>query len=825
MHKKSHIKHKIIWIFTSILAVIVLAIIIVPPMINLNSLKDKIETTIFKETGIKSEIHGNINFSLLGRTTIIAHNISIPNGVISSIKFTVPLYSIFNLSDANITDKITVNGASFIVSKIVPFDINIPIIVYDSKIKFLNKEYNIVSAKLSKNNINAIVKTDQHKYQITSINNKFDIKNKNNELSISGTLFPNGTANAQIQINAQDINLWFEFEKPKITKRFPITANVIWNGSYGFVFSNISADGVSGEITLNEDGYKTIKLKTKTANYDMSFILQDTDILKNASFDIDFYGEIKFLDKRFKHLYVNTVGLDNEIKINKIIADELEITGGNIDASGAHNLFVSLPENNVKTTCLFDGTPDKWSCKEFSYDDKIFGTIIVDKDSFYITASSNAEIKDIQKIINSAKRFGVKGIIKFNFSDTAGVITISGKEVSIKYDSAKNKSLKWADIDLPFLPNFMTTEAGDFVWNKNTMYFVPKSKTWNLSITKDYFYLSGNDFKKWFPNINLDFLQNNSYIISGNYKKGSISDLTIEIANHKFTGSASDKSITLKTDILNLDSFISSEFIDNFEQLSFFTNAPVVAPFELDTNVSLSAKSLIYRGQKYNNFVYSLKKNIQTFSITDSNRGNMLATINKDNIRYDINIQLNKFAFDEKLLPQKMPLNISDSTITADINLTTSGKIAHDIFSNLNGTFDAIFDGGILYGLGIETFYASAQKINLLNAEFALSRALESGTTPIKQMHIIGKYDKGDIKTIAPLAIYARHTDITGNFEISDNKMFAALQLLLRGTSLNPTPIDLIIYDNGQREYSLSEIMMNFDSDYMRQFTKTHEKF
>ena len=332
-------------------------------------------------------------------------------------------------------------------------------------------------------------------------------------------------------------------------------------------------------------------------------------------------------------------------------------------------------------------------------------------------------------------------------------------------------------------------------------------------------------FKKWFDKLDLQSLQNLSYIVSGNYEHGNISDLTIQIAQHKFVGSATKDSITLKSEFLNLDSFISPQFVDNFESLSFFINDPITIPFDLDTKISLSTKVLIYKGEKYNNFVYSLKPGTQTFSITDSDRGNLLANITKDNIKYAINIQLNKFKWDEKLLKSDMPLNISDSSITAEIKLKTYGKIAHDIINNLNGTFDATFDGGVLYGLGIENFYASAQNINILNAEYALSNALNGGSTPIKQMRIIGTYDMGNIKTTVPLTLSMRHTDVIGNFEIKDNKMFAQLRLVLRGTSPSPEPIELTIYDNNYREYSLSEIMTNFDAEYMRSFVKSHNKF
>ena len=825
MPLKPRYKRRILWSIISIIGLALFALIIVPPMIDLNSFKPKIQEFILKQTGVNAQIHGNVNFSLLGETTIIAHNISIPNGVISSCEFSIPLRDIFNISNADISGKMTVNGADLSVDKITPFESNTNITVKNSKIKFLNKTYDIVSADLSPEHISAIINTDQHRYKITSVKNKFDIKNKENSLSISGTLFPNGTALAHITINAQNINRWFEFEKPKITARFPITADISWDGGYGIEFSNISANGITGKIVLHPDGYKIIQLSNKNADYDMSFILKDTEILKNASFDLDFYGKIKFMDKKFKHLYVNTIGSNKEIKVNKITVDDINISDGIIDSNGAHNLIVSFLENGKKTTCEFNGTPNAWSCNKFSYDDKIFGNINVNRDNFNATITSNESIQDIQTIIDSTKRFGNTGTVNFSLKNMSGKIELENGKPTVKYSFVVGKKFKWANLGLEFLPDFMQSETGNFVWQNNMMIFVPDSKTWNLSIQDNHFYLSGDNFKKWFPNLDLQSLQNLSYIMSGNYKNGNISDLTIQIAQHKFTGSATKDSITLKSDFLNLDSFISPQFSDNFESLSFFTNAPIMIPFDLDTNISLSTNVLIYHEQKYNNFVYSSKKNIQTFSISDSDRGNLLASLTKNNTKYAIDIKLNKFVLDEKFLPTNMPLNVSDSSVTAEIKLNTHGKIAHDIIHNLNGTFDATLDGGVLYGFGFESFYASAKNINILNAEYALSSALNGGTTPIKQMRIIGTYDKGDIKTTIPLTLSMRHVDATGDFEIQDNKMFAKLKFILRGTAPEPAPINMTVYDNNYREYSLADIMTTFDPEYMQVFTQTHNKF
>ena len=537
------IKHKrrFLLFALGILGVSFFALMIIPPMIHLDSLKPKIEEIILAKTGIPAKIHGKVNISLLGRTTIVAHDISVPNGVISTCNFTVPLHSIFNLKNADISGNINIKGASLYIQKIVPFDINTNINIRNSKIKFLNKEYYVRYAELSKKLFFANVETDQHRYQITSINDEFIIKNKNNELLLTGKLHPDGTATAHINITAQNINRWFEFEKPKITGQFPITADIKWNGKYGFIFSNISADGVTGTIILHDDGYKKIELNAKHADFDMSFILHDSEILKNSDFILNFYGKIKFVDKTFKHLYVNVSGSDNEIKINKIIADDIVIQNGTIDKLGGHNLSITMLEKGKKTTCLFNGTPNDWYCEKFSYDNKIFGKLNVNKKRFDATITSKTKLPEMQFITDATQRFGKNGIIKFDFADAAGIITLNEGKVSLKYNFIKNKNLTWANIGLPFLPEFMTQEIGDFVWQNDTMMFVPHSQTWSISVTKDYFIVVGNNLKKWFPAANLNFISDLPYTISGNYKRDNISNLKLEIAKHQFIGSSSGK--------------------------------------------------------------------------------------------------------------------------------------------------------------------------------------------------------------------------------------------------------------------------------------------
>ena len=822
--KQKHL-NKILVFLLSVIAIFWLGLIIIPTQITINKLKPKIEEAILTQTGINAKIHGNVNFSLMGHTAIVAHNISVPNGVISSIEFGIPFFDIFDIKNANISGDIHVKGASLYIEKIVPFKINNKIIVDNSSIKFLNKEYKIVHADMSKDKTEAFVRTDQHKYEIKTNGNNFVIKNKNNDLNLTGELFNDGTAKGHIDIIAQNINRWFEFEIPRITGQFPIQADVYWDGEYGIKFDNISANGVTGSVEFQNDGYKIIKLKSNNADFDMSFFFENPEVLQTAVFDIDFYGNLKFLDKKFNHLKIMTHGSDNEIKVDTIIADNIKITGGTIDKDGAHDVFIAGPLSGLHTTCLFNGTPKDWYCKEYSHGNNITSVFSVKNDVIDADVYSTAIYADMKPFVVTIRKLASSGEVRFYYPDMVGTLHLGKDSYTVDYTRLDNRSLNQAKVSLKFLPDFMKDEPGDFVRVSGVMIFTPKSKQWQLSKSTDFFILRGENFKRLTRKVDLQAFNDLPYVLSGVYKNGNISDFTVEIAGHKLTGMMSGKSITLKTDVLNMDLFANKSFIQKFEELSFFTNHPILLPFETNMNVALSANKVILNSVEYKNFVYSLHNNTQTFSISDSNRGNLLASISKDNVKYSINIQLNKFLFDEKLLPKTMPLNISNTSVTAEIKLKTFGKIAHDIIDNLNGTFDASFEGGRLYGLGLAEFYASAPTLNTINAEGALFKALTAGITPIKKMHIVGTYANGDIKTTQPLSLAMPHTDAGGMFEIKNNEMMAQLKLVLRGTSPSPEAIDLIIYPNDTRDFSLSEIMLHFDPEYMREFIRTHNQF
>ena len=95
----------------------------------------------------------------------------------------------------------------------------------------------------------------------------------------------------------------------------------------------------------------------------------------------------------------------------------------------------------------------------------------------------------------------------------------------------------------------------------------------------------------------------------------------------------------------------------------------------------------------------------------------------------------------------------------------------------------------------------------------------------LKQIQIIGDYERGNFITTAPTTIAMRHTTGIGGFAITDGYMTAEFDLTLRGTAPTPATIQLSIIPDGMREYSLSDIMRQIDPGFMRAFVKTHNKF
>lgn len=821
---KPRYKRRIFWTTVSVLATGALTLVIAPSFVNLNNLKPKIQTAIFEQTGLNTKIDGNVNFSLLGGATIVAHHVMVDNGTLEHVLFSVPISKIFNLDTAELTGRIFIYGAKFDVSELVPPKFDNKIDFKDSIISFKGKDYEIIQGTLSNGMLNGIVRTNQHKYEFDSNGDEFHITNKNNNLEISGHLYSDGSARGKMSIDTPNVNQWFEFDEPKINERVKLTMDFDWNGDYGFKFSNIIGDNFYGEIELFDDGRRNIELTSNNADFDLSFLLAPTGVFRNTAFNLDLNGNLKFADLYFNHVKIDAVGTTSQIFIRNITADDITINGGTVNANGAENMPIRIKFDDIMTYCLFSGSPTSWKCADFTHGDLV-GSLSVENNKFEVFVQSNKKMPNNSDLIKKTKLLGDAGRINFQFADIGGTITVNKNDTVPSYRFAKNKPLSWLRTDLVFLPDSMKNAVGDFVWDDNGMSFIPHSNRWKLSLTKDFFHITGKNAKEWFTQIDLQSFNDFEYKISGNYKKSNISNLEIEIAGHTFTGSAIGNSITLKTELFNIDTFISQDFIDNYGELQFLTADPLMIPFMLDTSISLSADTVIYNGDDFTNFVYSLRNDRQSFSVTDNRRGNLLTSITKEHNKYKILLQLNKFSATGGILSSLMPINIFDTVVTGQATLATHGQIAYDIWYNMSGKIDMAFDGGYINGLGIDNFYANSQNITTLNAEFMLADALENGDSVLKNLHFIGDYNGGNFTTTTPFSLSLRHADATGTVTVNDGKMAVSMNLIMRGTSPLPAPIAMDILPSGRRDYSLSQIMINFDPDYFRDFVATHDKF
>ncbi|MBN1325356.1 MAG: hypothetical protein JW974_04025, partial [Alphaproteobacteria bacterium] len=819
-------KRRFFWIVFSAIAAVAMSFIIIPPFISLNSMKPALENAITQKTGLIAKINGNINFSLLGDTTIVAHNIVLPNGKIDSFRFTIPLSKIFNPESADLSGDLAVYGANISIETFTKPEIDNKIEIKNSVIHFMNNEYKIVQGRLYNGLFNGIVRNNEHKYEFDSDGDKFNISNKNNGLEISGRLYSDGTASGLLSIDTDDANKLFNFSEPKIHKHVKLKSNFDWNGKRGWKFYNIDGGDFTGKIRLFDDGHREITLNSDDINFDISFLLNKNSVFFDTKFNLDLSGNLKLGDRIFKHIKIDAVGEKDVLKINEIIADDIMVSSGEITAEGAKNLGINLKIYNINTYCLFSGDSENWGCNEFRHGD-FYGSINVKTNWFELYVKSDKNMPEKNTILKKISQLGENGYINFKFADAAGTIDLNKSIITPHYEFVKNRTLSWLGMDLYFLPKYLNNQTGNFSWTKNDVFFEPNSGKMKLTIGSNYFSINGNDIKDLFTGEDLRFLNNDmAYTVYGNYKGKNISNLKIKIAGHVFTGTAVENNITLKTDLLNLDTFTNQDFVDNFEENQFLTGDPLITPFGLGINLSLSADMIIYNGNQFTNFVYSLKSDSeQDFSITDSMHGNLLANITKNQNKYNIILQLNKFDISDNFLSSVMPLNISDTIITAQAELNTSGKIAYDIWNNLSGDIDISFDGGTLIGMGIDNFYASAENITSLNAEDILSQALDNGKSKIKKMRFIGEYDHGNFISTKPFVISMYRADAAGRMQITDGKMSVNMNLVLRGTSPSPDQINIEILPDGKRVYSLSQIMTNFDSDYLRDFSKTHDRF
>ncbi|MBO7656612.1 MAG: hypothetical protein J6S80_02710 [Alphaproteobacteria bacterium] len=821
---KPHHGRGILWTIVVTVGIIAIALLVVPNFINLNKLRPHFESAVFAQTGVVTKIHGDVNFGILGSPHLMAHGVETKHGITKMLAIKVPFSGLFDLANTEINGIITAYEPHINVDSLSLLHVKYQLYVKDAIMTFMGKDYKIIRGLFSHGTFDGQVRTNEHKYDIAFQGNNFTVKNKNLKLNIRGEYFPSGGAAGILEINTNKINDWFGFDEPKLLHNIKLTTNFYWDGGYGFKFMDIEANNVHGDITLEPNGWRTIRLYSDNTPFDFSFLSDPDKIMSDMTLNIDFHGDLVLKNRRFEHVKIDAVSTKEYIQINKVIADSISLTGGTIDKNGAHEIIFRAILDDKKTECLFTGTDTDWRCDTFTYGD-ISGSIKFKDKTIEANITSNKNI-DLKELESYVKRFGAKNaMVKFKFANMGGTFTLTPRDSTIKYEYIYGKPLKWVNTHIKLLPQFMDA-IGNMTWTDETFTFTPNTNDWSLTLYDNFFHISGNDIKTWFPHIDLRAIKKQKYTMTGFYNsRGDISDLTLKIGDHVFTGVANSKSITLHTTNLNPDVFFTQDFFDKHEEMEFLTNAPIMIPFDFSRDIYLTADTLTYGENNYKNFVYSLKSGIQTFSITDNNRGNLLATIVKEHNNYSIFIQLSRFIVSGKLLPLAFPLNIADTSVTAEIHLNTYGHIAHDIKYNMTGHMDLTFDGGYITGIGIDNFYNNAENLTRLNVEDRIITALESGTTQLKTMRVIGEYNNGNFITTEPIKMSIRHADAVGALDIKDNLMNARLDIKMRAVAPDAVTVSLTVAPNGRRKYSLSELTRYFDPAFMRSFIKTHDKF
>ena len=173
MKIKPRHKRRLFWTIIVLIGLGIIGLMCIPPLLNLNKMRPVLQEKLTANTGITAQINGNVNVSLLGSGTIVAHNVIIPNGKIDSVSFSVPFKQIFNLERATLNNDINISNGTITITDLFPTGISHNINIYNTDIYFMNHEYKIVRGTLSNNKFSGQIRTPQHKYDIKYDNGEF----------------------------------------------------------------------------------------------------------------------------------------------------------------------------------------------------------------------------------------------------------------------------------------------------------------------------------------------------------------------------------------------------------------------------------------------------------------------------------------------------------------------------------------------------------------------------------------------------------------------------------------------------------------------------
>jgi hypothetical protein len=854
---KARTRRKLLWTVVALALCAIVAAIAVPPFINLDGMRPTIEAAVKNQTGIDIKINGPVRLSLLGRATIGARDVQIPSyqGVAESVSFRIPLHSIFNINTAAISSTAVLNNARLTVTSLAPPQIPGRIVFKGGQITFGDRTFTNINGVFRNNTFSGSVRTAEHRYAIETDGNFFIITNPNVRLRLRGQLVTddsgNIAANGNLGLETSQINRFFEFDAPRITSRVKFKSDFEWK-SNRLRFYNIVGETKGGDFTGEiqvENGHKTINLVADNIDLDLSFLQKNPAFLHNSDIRFAGNGRFRIAGHEFSKIRFASIADNNVVTVRNLTASGRDISmsaRGRVGNAGADNLEIVFQNATGSVHCILSGNRDSWSCGRWNYKSAEFsasGSLVVGTDSFDLEFNSENYDPTKSPIGSQFSTLGQllgrnRGTIRFRLGDGLhGAAELENKNLSISYFSHRNTTIAALPINmqgaLP-LPESMMNAPGEMrqahIINGG-LSFAFATDEWELLVGHDgNFGWTGNLLtlvRAYRPGVDVQFLNPNSpIVVRGKFNAPFISDFEIVTVGGTFSGTFNGRAFDLHGEFLDLDSLINQNYVNDYESMKFISAEPLTFPFMMNMSVALTADMIRFGGEVYERFVYSLTPTRQRMSVTDSARGSMLVSMDRTAAhRYNLLIQSNNFEISGALLPLTSSLNVADTSVTARATLETHGFTANDFWRNMMGDIEMSFEGGTLIGFDFDNFYDSAQQITRLNAEFALADALAGGQSALRSLHISGHYENGIFTTTSPLSAATRHTEYTGELQILRGRAAGNLRILLRGTSPAPAPMLINVPHGGARNFSLSEIMQTFDSDFMREFTRIHPRF
>ena len=852
---KPSVRRKLFLYASVAITVLLMAYLIVPPLVPLEKFRGDFSTALSQKLEDDVEIYGKIRLSLLGSPMISIENIRVGNNRIQTARFRVPWRGLARMSEANIIGSVRLSGMEMSISSLAFPDVKNKMIITNSKIRFGDRDYEVVDAAIEPGRVSANIRTARHRYHIEVRGGNFTVRNPNENLEIIGALVQCGTgvikASGRLGIESGDINDWFEFKYPVIRGRTRAEMTFDWDGRGHFDFREIEATNGAARFDGRVQAWfengnlvrRNIRMNVTNAELDLRFIERNMDYLDNANFIVNISGRIRSPFRGFQNLTRLQLRSSSD-EPGVINFDTLHAAGpaavltvsGLLDNRTAHNMDVRLNDlkNQRTVRCMLNGDMDNWRCDRYQFASQNFsasGTIVVSPDAVRLEFNSPNYRPGIDSVAQLERNLrGRTAAVEFHIGDMVGRANIARGSRRIEY-AQKGATLSGLPIKLP-LPEEMLSVSGNIaaLISNDTVSFSFEAPDWSFSIDDtDRFALNHNNAKTLLKMVSgvqrLPFVKDNMpVLVTGDYRGNIISNIGIEFAGMKLFGQILNNALTLKTDRLDFDSFLDEAWFENFEDNQYLTADPTLAPFDLGHGVAITADKIILNGAEYKDFVYALSGNTQTMSLSDSGEGNLLVSVSRDRMNFKYLAQLNNFHIPGFLLGAASAVNVKGATVTAQAELATSGLTAYDIRQNMAGILDISIDGGELHGLGTDEFYGNAGRMGRQDSEDAVRRMLMGGISEIKEMQIIGEYTGGDFRTTRPFMLTLRHTDITGNAWIRSGVLSARANIFLRGTALVPRPIALNL-DGTARSFSISDIMRGIDLDFLREFISGRTRF